>query len=399
MIADLYLNSDAPAPRLRIGVMVDGEMQLRVFANILENVQASNFAELALVIWNCEASAAPAAAPRLTPAGRLLRRFADPGLRASFLFDLYSRFNARHMAEDAPESLIDASHLLTGLPRVDVVPLRKGFVHRFPDEALAAVREHRLDVILRFGFNILKGGALDCARYGIWSYHHGDNDFYRGGPAHFWELYERNPYTGVILQRLTEELDGGLVLAKAVFETADTPWVSANRYDPYWDTAHFVIWKLWELHRRGWEYLVSRSIPHAPYRGRRKLYRRPSNADLARWLPTALLSGRATTHSRVAEDVRHYDGARWWLFQTLSDRAGKAKLMLFSGPTPDGPWHPHPANPISWHVATARCAGPLLARGGRLWRPLAAPGSGACEIVICNEYEYEERPPVSFQAG
>jgi hypothetical protein len=42
----------------------------------------------------------------------------------------------------------------------------------------------------------------------VWSYHHGDNEFYRGGPPHFWELYEKAPLSGVILQVLTEELDG-----------------------------------------------------------------------------------------------------------------------------------------------------------------------------------------------
>ena len=48
--------------------------------------------------------------------------------------------------------------------------------------------------------------------YGMWSLHHDDNRSYRGGPALFWEIYERNPESGTILQVLTDALDGGKVL-------------------------------------------------------------------------------------------------------------------------------------------------------------------------------------------
>ena len=68
--------------------------------------------------------------------------------------------------------------------------------HRFPPGAIAALLSHDLDVILRFGFNILRGEVLTSARYGIWSFHHGDNEFYRGGPPLFWEVVEDNPCSG-----------------------------------------------------------------------------------------------------------------------------------------------------------------------------------------------------------
>jgi len=52
-------------------------------------------------------------------------------------------------------------------------------------------------------------------------HHHGDNDYYRGGPAYFWEVYERNPLSGAILQVLTEHLDAGMVLCKGQFATSN----------------------------------------------------------------------------------------------------------------------------------------------------------------------------------
>ena len=149
-------------------------------------------------------------------------------------------------------------------------PIVKGFVHRFPPEVVEEVRRRDLDVILRFGFNILRGDILSACRYGIWSYHHGDNEFYRGGPAHLWEMVEGQPLSGVILQVLSEDLDAGFVLCKALFPTRSYVSLARNRFGPYWGTVHFVIWKLFELHRYGWDFLKSRAVPPAPYRGKEK---------------------------------------------------------------------------------------------------------------------------------
>ena len=112
--------------------------------------------------------------------------------------------------------------MLAGIGSIEVEPMGKKFIHKFPPDALEKIRAKELDVILRFGFNILSGEILTVARYGVWSYPHGDNDFYRGGPPHFGELVEKSPLSGVILQVLTEELNSGLVLCKSLFSTEQT---------------------------------------------------------------------------------------------------------------------------------------------------------------------------------
>jgi methionyl-tRNA formyltransferase len=139
------------------------------------------------------------------------------------------------------------------------VPIVKGFTQRFSQQDLEIVREQKLDVILRFGFNILRGEILSVPRYGIWSYHHGDNAYYRGGPAYFWEIYERHPLSGVILQVLSEELDAGLVLCKANLETQQGVSTVRNRVQPYWTASFFVIRKLHQLHQYGWEQVAEQS--------------------------------------------------------------------------------------------------------------------------------------------
>ncbi len=58
---------------------------------------------------------------------------------------------------------------------------------------------------------------LKASKYGIWSFHHGDNSINRRGPAGFWEIFLKQESVGVTLQQLTPELDGGLVIDKAYF--------------------------------------------------------------------------------------------------------------------------------------------------------------------------------------
>ncbi len=100
-----------------------------------------------------------------------------------------------------------------------VVRLKGRFSQYFEDVDVATISEENLDFILRFGFGIIRGKILKSARYGVWSYHHHDEHKYRGFPPCFWEIYYGDPVTGVVLQRLTNRHDGGIVLKKASFET------------------------------------------------------------------------------------------------------------------------------------------------------------------------------------
>ena len=48
------------------------------------------------------------------------------------------------------------------------------------------IKSKNLDILFRRDFRILKGEILNSARFGIWSFHHGDNDHFRGLPPGFW---------------------------------------------------------------------------------------------------------------------------------------------------------------------------------------------------------------------
>ena len=134
------------------------------------------------------------------------------------LWKLYWRWLRRGAFESA--RTVDLAPILAGVPSIRCVVERRGrYSQYFSPGDVAAIRAHHLDFILRFSFDIIRGDVLGAARYGVWSYHHGDLDRYRGMPACFWEVYSGDPVTGVTLQRLTETLDGGVVLKRSAFKT------------------------------------------------------------------------------------------------------------------------------------------------------------------------------------
>jgi hypothetical protein len=53
------------------------------------------------------------------------------------------------------------------------------------------------------------------SRFGVLSYHHGDPTKYRGRPAGFHEILNNEDKVGIIVQRLSNKLDGGDIYAKA----------------------------------------------------------------------------------------------------------------------------------------------------------------------------------------
>ena len=65
-------------------------------------------------------------------------------------------------------------------------------------------------------------------------------------------------------------------------------------------------------------------------------------------------------------------GGTFWMFAATRDGAGSWSdmLSLFSAPDLRGPWTPHPGNPVLVDQASARPAGAMVVRDGKLWRPV-----------------------------
>jgi hypothetical protein len=141
------------------------------------------------------------------------------------LFRVYNRYVVR--PRQSAFRTRDLSGQLAGVPILRCRMQRRGkFSEYASNQDVAEIRKYNLDIILRFSFGILRGEVLDAARYGIWSFHHDDEQKYRGAPPAFWEIYHQDPVTGAVLQRLTDRLDGGIVLHKGFFSTINHSYIS-----------------------------------------------------------------------------------------------------------------------------------------------------------------------------
>jgi hypothetical protein len=194
------------ADQLRIGILCDGLTFQRWQAECIQQVLAVPGVIPVLVVVQDKP-----AKVSLSFSQRVLRY---PWRMAFYLWWRNNRF------KPVAYEPIDLSTVLGPVPRLNCRPLKMGIAQGFNAKDLGDIASARPEVLLRFGFNILKGDILQLPRYGVWSYHHGDEEEYRGQPPGLWEIMDQRAVTGAILQRLTEKLDAGLILRKGWFRTA-----------------------------------------------------------------------------------------------------------------------------------------------------------------------------------
>ncbi len=131
----------------------------------------------------------------------------------NFLFRFYKRFLFKAKAFKN----VNLCEKLKNCSLIECEIEQKKYSQYFSKQDIETIKSFNLDFILRFGFGIIRGEILNAARYGVWSFHHDDEQKYRGGPACFWEFYKNENCNGAILQQLTDKLDGGIVLRKGWF--------------------------------------------------------------------------------------------------------------------------------------------------------------------------------------
>jgi hypothetical protein len=204
---------------IRFGVMCDGRRLEAWQANCVRQLLALDNVWLALLIVD------PDAGTSTKPLRKVPFR--------RWLYTLYRRSWFCRW----PRQILDQQNIFRDVPQLTpTITLRGKFSQIFDDKSVATIASYNLDFILRFGFNIIRGEILKVPRYGVWSFHHDDEKKYRGSPAGFWEIYYDDPVTGAILQRLTDRLDGGIVLRRGFFRTVRHSYV-ANISQLYGESA------------------------------------------------------------------------------------------------------------------------------------------------------------------
>lgn len=108
-------------------------------------------------------------------------------------------------------SILDMS-LLSGA-KIISMNLSKVSSGRFVVDPATLAYFTKCDFGVLLSFNLILSGAILDKKWGIWSFHPADTFRYRGRPSCFWEFIDGAPF-GITLQRLTEEVDAGPVLAQ-----------------------------------------------------------------------------------------------------------------------------------------------------------------------------------------
>ena len=304
-----------PAPPLRLGVLTDGDEIPDWLARSLSEVTERGIARVELIIERVEPPSNRAAEPpsrrAAEPPSRLSRLWRN---RSHLAFALAGRFDGKRAQMPPPVSL---RSLAPDAKWVQVAPETGRFTDTFSADDVATVRAAGLDVMIRAGFRILKGEILDAARLGVWSFHHGDNRTNRGGPPGVWEVLENRDVTGVTLQRITAELDGGEVLARSVGRTERFSF-SRNVAALYPRSARMLTRSL----ERAWRGRspVQATGDHGPAEAyQHRLYRQPGNAELLR-------HGRQLVGSWLRQRSRWRGRESSWsiAWHFAPDRAGSA---------------------------------------------------------------------------
>lgn len=256
--------------KLRIGLLVNSLYQARWVHKIVEDISRSSIAEVVLIIKN--------ETETKTGWKNSAQKVIDK--RDRILYKLYSELDEKLFPSACdPNEAINIEPLVENCPVIHVKPVQQKYSDYFPEEDISAILEYKLDVAFRFGFRILKGEALNIAKYGVWSYHHGDNLNYRGAPPGFWEVMQGDAVTGSILQILTPELDGGKVLYRSWASTYQFS-VKRNRDDYFWKSSNFAVRKLRDLYETGAEALENDDLSssYRPYDN--PLYKTPTNGEM-----------------------------------------------------------------------------------------------------------------------
>jgi hypothetical protein len=204
------------------------------------------------------------------------------GNPSPFLYKIYRKID-RILFKTELDAFTDESIfsvLDKSTKQLQVIPVQKKFSDGFQAEDIAQIKSQNLDVLLRFGFRILKGEILNAAKYGVWYFHHGDPEYYRGGPPAFWEVMNAQNLTGSVLMQLNESLDQGKILYQSWSQT-DALSVQRNANRTFWNSAFFVSRVLNHIRQVGEEtWLAQLHNQETPYKS--QLLVPPTTTKMAR---------------------------------------------------------------------------------------------------------------------
>jgi len=228
---------------MKIGILSDSLIQSGFNGEVINNILKCEDFEISTIIVNNLPS-------KKKKFFMLFKKFSIIRILEKFLLVLiykFERFIYKKNFKKFKFHSINLDNLKS--TKIVVTPnISKNNLFYYNKKDVEKLKSLNLDVVIRMCSGIIKGDILNIAKFGIISYHHGDNNLYRGMPPGFWEVYNKEPSTGFIIQKLNEELDNGELLLKG-FVTTKT-FYYFNNLNILKLSSKYIIDVLNKIHKR-----------------------------------------------------------------------------------------------------------------------------------------------------
>lgn len=211
---------------LNFAIMAEGRRFSKWMADCIDELLNINGLELKLLIIEGDfdednKNSSSGIRSKISTFNRYRKRTSTKDAVDFATFFYYKKLTGASIGPNSALETCDLNDRLSTVDRIVCNTREDGFSEYFAESDLKRIASYDLDFILRDAFGIIRGDILELPEYGVWSFHHQNEQKYRGSPPGLWELIEGDPVTGAILQRLTERLDGGIVLRRGFFRTQD----------------------------------------------------------------------------------------------------------------------------------------------------------------------------------
>ncbi|HOW09261.1 MAG TPA: hypothetical protein PLX08_05585 [Bacteroidales bacterium] len=225
--------------KLKTGIIISGSSVQAWVYKVIEDLVASDFAELALVIYCNDPNVSSGSSQNSEP---LISRI--HGKLDRLLFG----------KADSYDVLKDLSRLVNGINEIRVNTVRKSVAEEFALTDIAAIRKFNPDVILKFRQGLLTGEILKLPRYGVWGFSMDTCKSNPGGEAGYNEVISENPVTRAELLILRDPVEKSMPISTTIESTCSYS-VHLNRNKLYWRASLFIPRIIEGICRYGSSYL------------------------------------------------------------------------------------------------------------------------------------------------
>lgn len=223
--------------KLKIGLLVESMEIPNWVYHMLERIKRENYAEISLIIRR---NSPESSKPKGSKLSRIWQK------RSLIGYVLHRKLEEKLFKVSPDAFEFKNLEEIVDCPTLDVQVRETKYSDYVLDEYIQQIREHKLDLMIRLGFKILRGDILTSAKHGIWSYHHADSEMVRGGPTGTYEIMRKMDHYGVTLQILTEEMDDGKILARS-YSSTDKLSIKRNVNNNYWKSLSLIPRRIKDL--------------------------------------------------------------------------------------------------------------------------------------------------------